>query len=162
RTHQRAAAGLARAAPPAPGAHPRPGVRGARSPSVDGGAAGGAAHRSWRRAAALAAQRRHADAAGGHRTGVGAAARGAQAPLCADTEYKLAGVWDEPHRRAVRAAFGNSSRSYAPATLRMVEQTLDDYTRAWSAMHRDACEATHLRREQSQELLDLRMSCLSD
>ena len=29
-------------------------------------------------------------------------------------------------------------------------------------MHRDACEATHLRGEQSAEVLDLRMVCLQE
>ncbi len=37
---------------------------------------------------------------------------------------------------------------------------LDDYQRAWLASYTDACEATVLRRDQSAELLDVRMGCL--
>ena len=32
----------------------------------------------------------------------------------------------------------------------------------WTAMYRDACEATHVRGEQSAEVLDLRMACLQE
>ena len=46
--------------------------------------------------------------------------------------------------------------------LATVERAFDDYATGWRAMHEDACEATQVRHEQSQELLDLRMSCLSD
>src|SRR5262249_9470034 len=42
-----------------------------------------------------------------------------------------------------------------------VQQRLDRYAAAWAGMHTDACEATHLRGEQSAELLDLRMECLA-
>jgi tetratricopeptide (TPR) repeat protein len=38
---------------------------------------------------------------------------------------------------------------------------LDGWARSWSAMYRNACEATRVRGEQSDELLDLRMQCLS-
>jgi serine/threonine protein kinase/tetratricopeptide (TPR) repeat protein len=79
---------------------------------------------------------------------------------CAGGAAKLAGVWDEPRRAAVRAAFHRSGRPYADAALTAVERTFDAYAQAWTAMHADSCEATHLRHEQSQELLDLRMSCL--
>ena len=36
------------------------------------------------------------------------------------------------------------------------------YVGAWRAMYIQTCEATHVRGEQSAEVLDLRMSCLSD
>jgi serine/threonine protein kinase/tetratricopeptide (TPR) repeat protein len=85
-----------------------------------------------------------------------------QVRSCAGAERKLAGVWDEPRRAAVRTAFLRSQLPYAEPVLHTVVQTLDDYTRSWATMHTDACEATLMRAEQSQELLDLRMSCLSD
>jgi serine/threonine protein kinase/tetratricopeptide (TPR) repeat protein len=81
---------------------------------------------------------------------------------CAGAEAKLAGIWDGPRRRAIRAAFLDSGKSYAPTVLATVERVFDNYTRAWVAMHIDACEATNVRREQSAEMLDLRMSCLED
>jgi serine/threonine protein kinase/tetratricopeptide (TPR) repeat protein len=80
---------------------------------------------------------------------------------CAGGDAKLAGVWDPPRRAAVRAAFRRSAKPYAEAALIAVERTFDTYAQAWLAMRADSCEATHVRHEQSQELLDLRMSCLT-
>jgi tetratricopeptide (TPR) repeat protein/predicted Ser/Thr protein kinase len=85
-----------------------------------------------------------------------------QARVCAGAEQKLVGVWDEARRSAVRASFRGNSQPYAQAALATVERTFDAYAGAWRAMYVDACEATHVRKEQSAELLDLRMSCLSD
>jgi tetratricopeptide (TPR) repeat protein len=89
----------------------------------------------------------------GHRSRLG---------MCSGAERKLAGVWDEAQRERVRAAFGKSGRVFAAPVLRTVESVLDGYAGSWVKMHVDACEATHLRAEQSQELLDLRMSCLDE
>jgi serine/threonine protein kinase/tetratricopeptide (TPR) repeat protein len=77
-------------------------------------------------------------------------------------EHKLDGVWDPSRRVAVRAAFARAKLPYAAAALATVEKTLDKYAGAWLAMRTDACEATQVRGEQSQELLDLRMACLDD
>jgi tetratricopeptide (TPR) repeat protein len=41
-----------------------------------------------------------------------------------------------------------------------VKSALDEQSRAWISMHREVCEATHVRGEQSADLLDLRMLCL--
>ncbi len=79
---------------------------------------------------------------------------------CAGAELRLAGVWDGPRRAAVGAAFARSGLSYAGKAWGTVENALDRYAQAWTGMHTDACEATQVRHEQSQELLDLRMSCL--
>lgn len=38
--------------------------------------------------------------------------------------------------------------------------SMDGLVSTWLLQHREACEATHLRREQSEALLDLRMACL--
>jgi eukaryotic-like serine/threonine-protein kinase len=83
-----------------------------------------------------------------------------QSRLCSGAEEKLAGIWDTERKASVRRAFLASGRSYANDAWRGVERALDAYTGAWSAMRTEACEATHLRGEQSPELLDLRMGCL--
>ncbi|HVE87003.1 MAG TPA: tetratricopeptide repeat protein, partial [Myxococcales bacterium] len=41
-----------------------------------------------------------------------------------------------------------------------VESALDEYGKEWVAMHTDACEATRLRGEQTEDVLSLRMICL--
>jgi serine/threonine protein kinase/tetratricopeptide (TPR) repeat protein len=85
-----------------------------------------------------------------------------RARVCAGVEQRLAGVWDATRRAQVRAAFGRSRQPFATAALATVERAFDDYARAWRDMRIDTCEATHVRGEQSQELLDLRMTCLAD
>ena len=37
---------------------------------------------------------------------------------------------------------------------------LDDYAGRWATMHADACEATRVRGEQPESVMQLRMSCL--
>jgi tetratricopeptide (TPR) repeat protein len=65
-------------------------------------------------------------------------------------------------RAEIRAAFQESGKPYATNARETVERIFDDYTRRWVAMHIDACQATNVRHEQSQETLDLRMTCLDD
>jgi tetratricopeptide (TPR) repeat protein/tRNA A-37 threonylcarbamoyl transferase component Bud32 len=85
-----------------------------------------------------------------------------QSQICKGAELKLAGVWDEERRSAVAAAFLATAKPYAADAVRGVERALDAYSQGWVAMHTDACAATRLRGEQSEELLDLRMQCLSE
>jgi eukaryotic-like serine/threonine-protein kinase len=81
-------------------------------------------------------------------------------PLCRGAEQQLAGIWDPPRTEAVRRAFAASGKSYAAESFAHVRLILDDYAAAWRRMYTDACEATHLRGEQSADVLDLRMACL--
>jgi serine/threonine protein kinase/tetratricopeptide (TPR) repeat protein len=90
------------------------------------------------------------------------AVRRDHARICGGAERALAGVWDDARRAQIAAAFRRSGLPYADAALATVDKSFDDYARSWLAMHVDACEATRVRGEQSQELLDLRMMCLTD
>jgi tetratricopeptide (TPR) repeat protein len=80
--------------------------------------------------------------------------------LCSGGEAKLAGVWDAGRKQAVRAAFAAVGTPFAAAAWRSVEPMLDRYTADWVRLRRDACEATRVRGEQSEDLLDRRMYCL--
>ena len=84
----------------------------------------------------------------------------ARPPLCRGGAQQMAGVWDVPRAEAVRRAFMGSGKSYAAESFMRVRAILDSYAASWAAMYTDACEATHLRGEQSTEVLDLRMTCL--
>jgi len=84
---------------------------------------------------------------------------------------KLAGVWElprsdrsaEPPARAeVRRAFLATDKAYAKKAWSKTCQILDTYARRWSELYVEACEATHVRNEQSTEVLDLRMACLQE
>ncbi len=79
---------------------------------------------------------------------------------CAGAADKLIGVWDEPIKQQVKAAFLRTGRPYAQETFIRVERGLSERSRQWVSMHTEACEATHLRGEQSTDLLDKRMQCL--
>jgi len=80
-------------------------------------------------------------------------------PSC-DASARLVGVWDPPRQAAVHVAFAATQLAYADAAWRGARAQLDDYTRAWTAMHSEACRATHVDGRQSEALLDLRMACL--
>jgi tetratricopeptide (TPR) repeat protein len=80
--------------------------------------------------------------------------------LCGGAEDALADAWSPARAEAVHAAFAKLGKGYGEATYQAVAHALDDYARAWSAMHRDACVATRVRGTQSEDLLDLRMECL--
>jgi eukaryotic-like serine/threonine-protein kinase len=83
-----------------------------------------------------------------------------RARLCGGAEALAAGAWGPATREAVRAAFAGSGAPYAAHTLATVERALDGYAGDWTAMRTEACEATRVRGEQSEALLDRRMRCL--
>jgi eukaryotic-like serine/threonine-protein kinase len=118
--------------------------------------------RRWTRAVAVAA-------AGLLLVGGGAfvrhtAARGEA--LCRGAAERLAAAWETaaaartPRRDAIRAAFSASKRTHTEVIWRLTAAALDRYVTEWESAYADACEATHVRGEQSEVLLDLRMSCL--
>jgi tetratricopeptide (TPR) repeat protein len=90
-------------------------------------------------------------------------ARRAPAPVvCGGAEKAWAGAWDAARAGAVRAAFDRSGRPSASFAFNEVQRSLDDYRAAWLSAHRETCEATRVRGEQSEALLDRRMQCLDD
>jgi serine/threonine protein kinase/tetratricopeptide (TPR) repeat protein len=91
----------------------------------------------------------------------------ARGPTCQVPVGRFAGVWEPPgpggmRRKAIADAMVASKKTYARESFASLARLLDGYVANWSAMYRDACEATNVRGEQSTEVLDLRMSCLRD
>src|SRR5262249_49076126 len=82
--------------------------------------------------------------------------------LCQGAAARLSGTFGAEQKAAIRTAFMASGMPYADDSWRSVERALDRWKSAFIAMHTDACEATRLRGGQSEELLDLRMSCLEE
>jgi eukaryotic-like serine/threonine-protein kinase len=80
--------------------------------------------------------------------------------LCGGGEEALAGVWDAGRKQAVRSAFLATGLPFADGVWRGVEKEIDGYTGDWVATRRRACEATRVRGEQSEDLLDRKMFCL--
>ena len=86
-----------------------------------------------------------------------------RAPLCPSSERRLAGVWDDARRAAVRAAFEATAKPYAADAFHGASQALDTYSSAWVAMHNDACEASGAFGASSRaSSWDLRMQCLDE
>ena len=81
--------------------------------------------------------------------------------LCQGGEEQVASVWNQDIARTMKIGFLSTSRTHASETHGRVSNLLDEYGRRWVAAHSDACEATHRRGEQSEQMLDLRMVCLS-
>ncbi|MEP6653748.1 MAG: serine/threonine-protein kinase [Myxococcales bacterium] len=88
-----------------------------------------------------------------------------------DASAKLNDVWqapvrgrvvETPARKEMRAAFLATGKRYAASTFETVSGTLDRYAKSWLDMYVDICQATHVRGEQSADVMDLRMACLMD
>jgi tetratricopeptide (TPR) repeat protein len=97
----------------------------------------------------------------------GARATRARQFACTPPRDRLESVWppqDVPgtRRAAIHHLFSSSGVSDAEAIWSRLARVLDDRVRGWATMYQDACEATHVRGEQSAEVLDLRMTCLAD
>jgi tetratricopeptide (TPR) repeat protein len=84
---------------------------------------------------------------------------------------KLGGIWpapiggksaETPGLSEMRQAFFATGKRYAATTFENVSRTLDRYAEAWTEMYIDICEATHVRGEQSTDVMDLRMASLMD
>ena len=84
--------------------------------------------------------------------------------ICRGADDKLVGIWERreggERRTVIHLAFLGTGRVFAEETWTRVSKLLDDYSRRWTGMYTDACEATHVRGDQSAEVLDLRMACL--
>lgn len=80
---------------------------------------------------------------------------------CRDLDVPAIRVWNDEVETRIGAAFAEIGPAGHEAWMR-VEPELDAWVRAWSAARADACEATRVRGEQSDRLLELRMRCLDD
>lgn len=81
--------------------------------------------------------------------------------MCRHAAAQVGGAWDAAARQTLEAGFGATRHRAARAALDRVTQTLDGYATALRAAYSDACEATHVRGEQSAALLALRTQCLN-
>ncbi|MBI3185572.1 MAG: serine/threonine protein kinase [Myxococcales bacterium] len=86
--------------------------------------------------------------------------RPVKGPPCGGEQRRLAGIWDARVKEGVHRAFTSTGAPFAEDAWSGAERALDAYAGAWVGMRREACEATHVRNEQSEEVLYLRMLCL--
>ena len=69
-------------------------------------------------------------------------------------------AWNPSQRTAMRDAFAATGLPYATEAFDHMTPLVDRYLDDWSVQHQSACAATHVRNEQSTDLLDRRMVCL--
>ncbi len=84
----------------------------------------------------------------------------ARAQLCSGSADQLAGVWDPIRRGQLAAAFTATGLPFAEDSSSRAQQVLDAYATRWTTTHQEACLATRIRGEQSDQVLTLRMGCL--
>ncbi len=80
--------------------------------------------------------------------------------VCRGAAQQLDRLWSQ--RDAIERAFHATGKPFAEDSLRNVTEGFERFRESWTAMRTEACEATRLRGEQSEELLDLRMQCLDE
>ena len=83
-----------------------------------------------------------------------------KAPICTGAEEHMAEVWEPARSSAIETAFENTGQVYGKAAFDSLVKVLDAWTAEWASMHTEACEAHHLRGEQSADMMDRRMACL--
>ena len=81
---------------------------------------------------------------------------------CRDMSERMGGIWDGPRKAAIGEAFHATGLVYADDTWARVAQRIDGYAAAWTSSMYDACAATRVRGDQSEDMLDLRTQCLGE
>jgi eukaryotic-like serine/threonine-protein kinase len=88
-------------------------------------------------------------------------AMSAGGPACSGAAELLADAWSESRSQTVDTTFSDSGLPYAAATFELASSHIEDFASRWIEVHTDVCKRA-LRREQSDDLLDRRMSCLEE
>ncbi|MGE0548110.1 MAG: protein kinase [Kofleriaceae bacterium] len=79
---------------------------------------------------------------------------------CTHVADKAAEIWNPDTSQVVRHAFLATGAPLAESTAAAVTRALETFADNWAIVRTEACEATHLRGEQSAERLDRQLACL--
>ncbi len=82
--------------------------------------------------------------------------------ICLDGPDRLAAVWNEQRADGLDAALNGLRQPGVATAWQSARSIVDRYGEDWTQMYTEACEATHVRGEQSARLLELRHSCLQE
>ncbi len=80
---------------------------------------------------------------------------------CGAGAERIAEVWNAARADAIHQRFAETGLAYVEEQWPVLRAELQSYAKQWSSAYLDACEATHVRGEQSDALLDARMLCLT-
>jgi tetratricopeptide (TPR) repeat protein len=71
-------------------------------------------------------------------------------------------AWTPARREAIEKAFAATGSRHAVQAFTGAAALIDRYVTSWTGQFKQSCEATHVRGEQSTDMLDLRMACLNE
>ncbi len=83
-----------------------------------------------------------------------------QSQLCAGAETEASNVWNPTVQQRIEHAFAASGAPYAADTWQRTQRQIDDYLARWTDAYTQTCEATRIRRTQSEPVMTVRMACL--
>ncbi len=92
--------------------------------------------------------------------GLGIAALALRPDPCPGADDRLAAIWNESRAATMHDAFVATEVPFAETSWAHTSAAIDEHTQQWLDTHVDICRATHVRGEQSEQLLDTRMACL--
>ena len=81
---------------------------------------------------------------------------------CEGGAQRVAEAWSPEIREETSQALSGVDAAYAEEAAAKIIESIDAFAEDWQTEYRDTCEATHIRGEQSEALLDRRMQCLDD
>jgi tetratricopeptide (TPR) repeat protein len=83
-----------------------------------------------------------------------------QSQLCAGAEAEASDVWNPTVQQRIEHALVASGAPYAADTWQRTRRQIDDYLAQWTDAYTQTCEATRIRRTQSEPVMTVRMACL--
>lgn len=83
-----------------------------------------------------------------------------QPPQCDVGAKRFAEVWSPASAEKIARKFLATEMPHNKEALALISQGLDSYGKLWANQYKEACEATHVRKERSLRVLDTRMACL--
>src|SRR3569833_4359912 len=72
------------------------------------------------------------------------------------------GIWDATTKAKIQSAYLATNLSFAGKAYAALAPALDHYANAWVDMSTDSCQATRVRRDQTEGVLILRQACLDE
>jgi tRNA A-37 threonylcarbamoyl transferase component Bud32 len=84
-----------------------------------------------------------------------------RAAVCSSAGARIDEVWSNEQQPAIEQAMLATGVSYAQDTWQHTRALLDRYATDWAAAYTDACEATAVLKEQSEDSFDQRIQCLA-
>ncbi|MBK7864939.1 MAG: serine/threonine protein kinase [Archangiaceae bacterium] len=80
--------------------------------------------------------------------------------LCTGAPERVRAVWNEPQAAGIAQRFAGVSGEDGAASWQLARPRLEAWFHEWAQVNTEACRATRVRGEQSDELLTRRMLCL--